>query len=145
MRRKYPPISVLIGGPVLLTVGCGDVETPLRSLTVAEAKSCVESGGIVEQVSMSERTACVRLFADRGKWCTKRSDCTGECRFADDNRPLHLPGRLDGPHTKQPREQWDILPPVGAKVIGRCQWSSNPSGCRAVVSNGRLEMMECWD
>lgn len=145
MRRIIPPFAVPIFSCALLILSGGHLEARSIKLTVAAAKSCVKSGGVVEKVGMAQHEACVRLFPDRGKRCTGPTDCGGECRFADDTRPLPRPGSVSRRQLYLLLHQWDKMPPVGSKVVGKCQWSSDRFGCRATVVGGRLQGAMCLD
>lgn len=90
---------------------------------------------------MAQAEACVRLFADRGKECRNDRDCQGECRFVDDSRGPPPENSVSEPAWMDPAN----VPPIGSAVVGHCQWSSDPFGCRSLVVNGRLQDMSCTD
>ncbi len=145
MLRIIPVFAVPVFFCALLIPSGGRLEARSTKLTVAAAKVCVKSGGVVGKVGMAQHDACVRLFPDRGKRCAGPKDCGGECRFADDTRPLPRLGSVSRRQLDLLLHPWDKMPPVGSKVVGKCQWSSDRFGCRATVVNGRLQGSMCLD
>ncbi|MDR6114154.1 MULTISPECIES: hypothetical protein [unclassified Sphingomonas] len=144
MKRVAQTLGVIACSITLL--GSGSIlEAKSTRLTQAEAKACSKGGGIVKRVGLAQNEACIRLFPDRGKQCTGPADCTGECRFSDDTRPLPPPNTVSRRQMEALLHQWDKMPPIGSKVVGKCQWSSEAFGCRATVVGGRLQERMCRD
>lgn len=133
-------------GPALLALlllagGWRGVETRAGRLTPGARSHCLASGGTVSRVGMAQAETCVRRFADRGKACRNDRDCEGECRFVDDTRGPPPENSVSEPAWMDPAN----VPPSGSAVVGHCQWSSDPYGCRSLVVNGRLQDMSCTD
>ncbi len=73
-------------------------------------------------VCRMQKVTCVLTYADGGKSCSDKKDCTGECIYeGDDNAPKSGP------------------------VTGVCQRTSDPCGCRAPVSGGKIMQKVCVD
>lgn len=132
---------MLCGFAASLTA-CIQVDGDPDKLSADKASECVSSGGSIEQRGMALAETCVRLFADRGKECGSGSDCEGECRFDDDTRGPPPP---DGATSEAAWMHPSKTPPLGTAVVGHCQWSSDPFGCRSTVVNGKLQESLCVD
>jgi hypothetical protein len=88
--------------------------------TSAETRACAARGGTIQPVCMLGELMCVVPYRDGGKQCTDKSDCAGECLY-------------EGPEPPPPN------------AVGKCQRTSDPCGCKALVHRGRVEPTLCAD
>lgn len=102
---------------LLLTVaGCAST-TPAASTAATgipgnDAAACIAAGGSLQPLGRLQRAQCVVTYADAGKACIAKSDCTGQCLAADAVAP-------------------------GAKTSGTCQRDvSQNFGCRQRIDGG---------
>jgi hypothetical protein len=86
-------------------------------LNAAEAKSCAASGGFESRAPFGT-PICQHRYADGGKSCSGKSDCTGRC----------LSDAPDNAH--------EI--PIGAAIAGKCEELKQTFGCFARVEDGKL-------
>lgn len=86
--------------------------------------NCAARGGVVDTVGRMQRQVCRVPYADAGKTCSNRSDCTALCI-------------LD-------REEGDTEPGSG-KVTGKCQQYETQFGCFSEVDGGRVTSTICVD
>lgn len=75
----------------------------------------------MQPVCMLGHLECVVTFRDAGKRCTDKKDCTGECLF-------------EGPGA-----------PPKSNVVGKCQRTSDPCGCRTTIAHGQIKDSICVD
>ncbi|HVH44976.1 MAG TPA: hypothetical protein VM925_21635 [Labilithrix sp.] len=86
------------------------------------AAACTARGGTMRPVCMVQQMTCVVTYADAGKSCSDKENCTGECIYeGDESAPKRGP------------------------VAGVCQRTSDPCGCRAVVRAGKVMPTVCTD
>lgn len=86
--------------------------------------NCAARGGVIDTVGRMQRQVCRVPYADAGKTCSNKSDCTARCI-------------LD-------REEGDAEPGSG-KVAGRCQQYQTQFGCFSEVDGGRVKSTICVD
>jgi hypothetical protein len=60
------------------------VTSACASRQVVNAAQCQSQGGTIQGVGMFATPACVIPYADAGKVCSDRSDCTGLCKTDQD-------------------------------------------------------------
>ena len=111
------PLALLLGG-------CQGLDKSQTVVAAAETRNSATlaaacppdgkraAGGKAEP---GARFAC---YADAGKACASGSECAGDCLVPNDRASR-------------------ILQP-GQQVVGRCQATASPFGCRATVENGRV-------
>ncbi|HEX7665033.1 MAG TPA: hypothetical protein VF407_10995 [Polyangiaceae bacterium] len=92
-----------------------------RKPSAAEVKACSARGGKLQPVCMSGALECVIHYKDAGKPCKGKKDCTGGCFYMGDR------------------------PEPGTSVIGNCQATSDPCGCKTIVENGKVGSSICTD
>lgn len=86
--------------------------------------NCTARGGIVDRVGRLQREVCRVPYADAGKTCSNKSDCTARCI-------------LD-------REEGDT-PPASGPVTGKCQRYQTQFGCFTEVDGGQAKATICVD
>ena len=91
-----------------------------RHPTASETRACAARGGTIQPVCMLGQLTCVIRYRDGGKRCSDKSDCLGECQY-------------EGPEPPPPN------------AAGRCQRTSDPCGCKALVHHGNVEPTLCAD
>ena len=97
--------------------------TPGTEAAVADAASCAAAGGEMRPLGRLQRVQCVKPYADAGKACRAKTDCTGQC--------------LAGGET-------ELV--AGAKARGICQTDvSQNFGCRQRIDNGVAQGTICVD
>jgi hypothetical protein len=96
--------------------------SPGGGASVRDAKACTDRGGSWRRVCLMGTWKCITTYADGGKSCKDKKDCTGQCRYQGD----------------------EALAP-GSPVTGVCQRDSDPCGCFAEVRDGKLEGALCVD
>lgn len=87
-----------------------------------DAAGCAARGGVMKPVCRMQKMTCVLTYEDGGKACSDKKDCTGECIY-------------EGDESAAKREP----------VTGVCQRTSDPCGCRARVSGGKVMTTICVD
>jgi hypothetical protein len=96
---------------------------PGTDAAVADAASCAAAGGEMKPLGRLQRVQCVKPYADAGKACSAKTDCTGQC-LADGESELV----------------------AGAKARGVCQTDvSQNFGCRQRIDNGVAQGTICVD
>lgn len=96
--------------------------TPAAADAALDPAACAAHHGTIRPVCRMQRPACVIAYADAGRPCRNRSDCEGRCL-------------LKGDAPTDP----------AAPVIGRCQATSDPCGCRTEVDGGKVAGSICVD
>jgi hypothetical protein len=86
--------------------------------------NCAARGGVVDTVGRMQREVCRVPYADAGKACSDKSDCTARCI-------------LD-------REEGDTEP-AGGSVTGKCQQYETQFGCFSEVDGGKVVSTICVD
>ncbi|WP_312327376.1 hypothetical protein [Stenotrophomonas sp.] len=89
----------------------------------AEAAACAASGGELKPLGRLQRVQCVVPYADAGKTCSAKSDCTGQCLANGDTEIA-----------------------AGTKATGICQTDvSQNFGCRQRIDGGVAQGTICVD
>jgi putative hemolysin len=89
----------------------------------ADAAACTAAGGELKPLGRLQRVQCVVPYADAGKVCGAKADCTGQCL-------------AQGEAERVP----------GAKASGVCQRDvSQNFGCRQRIDNGVVQGTICVD
>ncbi|MCC7633356.1 hypothetical protein [Stenotrophomonas rhizophila] len=87
----------------------------------AAAATCAAEGGTLQALGRLQREQCVVRYADAGKACRAKSDCTGQCLATAETA-------------------------VGAKASGVCQSDvSQNFGCRQRIDKGVAQGTICVD
>lgn len=86
--------------------------------------NCAARGGVIDTVGRLQRQVCRVPYADAGKTCSNKSDCTAHCI-------------LD-------REEGDSAPASGP-VTGKCQQYQMQFGCFSEVDGGKVKTTICVD
>ncbi len=82
---------------------------------------CQAAGGTLQRLGRLQREQCVIPYADAGKACSRRSDCTGQC--------------LAGPEVAAGRYRWR-----------HCQRDVRQNfGCRQRIDDGKAQGTICVD
>ncbi len=116
---------------LLAVAGCATTSTPEASgpadgaaaATSAhlDAAACRQAGGALTPLGRLQRVQCVVPYADAGKACSAKADCTGQCLA-----------------------QGEVAP--GAKAQGLCQTDiSQNFGCRQRIDGGVAVGTICVD
>ena len=118
-------------GCLLLAVSLAACSPGTRSDAVAtdsategvstDAAACTAQGGELRALGRLQRVQCVVPYADAGKACSTRSDCTGHCLAAGDVA-------------------------MGARASGTCQRDASENfGCRQRIDGGVAQGTLCVD
>lgn len=103
------------------TVDAGTATADAAALAASQASDCAAAGGTRQPLGRLQRVQCVVTYADAGKACTAKSDCTGQCLGQD---------RVA----------------AGAKASGTCQRDiSQNFGCRQRIDGGVAMGTICVD
>lgn len=98
-----------------------DATADAAALAASQASACANAGGTLQPLGRLQRVQCVVTYADAGKACTAKSDCTGQCLGQD---------RVA----------------AGAKASGTCQRDiSQNFGCRQRIDGGVAMGTICVD
>ena len=98
-------------------------EQPRGAMAAADRKVCLAGGGAVERRGRMGAENCVHRYADAGKVCTDKADCSGKC----------------------------LAESMGASGAGSglgkgiCQADDSPFGCSQEVRNGQYQSGICVD
>ncbi len=88
-----------------------------------DAAGCAAAGGELKPLGRLQRVQCVVPYADAGKTCSAKADCTGQCLASGDT---------------------DIA--VGTRATGVCQTDvSQNFGCRQRIDGGVAQGTICVD
>ncbi|WP_448134785.1 hypothetical protein [Stenotrophomonas rhizophila] len=107
---------------LLAVAGCASTTTPggpvpadgatTATPATLDAAACRQAGGALTPLGRLQRVQCVVPYADAGKACSAKADCTGQCLA-----------------------QGEVAP--GAKAQGLCQVDiSQNFGCRQRIDGG---------
>ncbi|WP_421568171.1 hypothetical protein [Stenotrophomonas sp. PD6] len=89
----------------------------------ADAAACTAAGGELKPLGRLQRVQCVVPYADAGKACSAKADCSGQCLAQGDGELV-----------------------AGAKASGVCQRDvSQNFGCRQRIDNGVAQGTICVD
>jgi len=89
----------------------------------ADAARCVAAGGELKPLGRLQRVQCVAPYADAGKACSAKSECTGQCLAQGETELV-----------------------AGSKARGVCQTDvSQNFGCRQRIDNGVAQGTICVD
>ncbi len=97
--------------------------TPEATEAYREARDvdCQAAGGTLQRLGRLQREQCVIPYADAGKACSRKSDCTGQC--------------LAGPEVA-----------AGSAATGTCQRDVRQNfGCRQRIDDGKAQGTICVD
>lgn len=98
-------------------------DTPEATEAYQEARDvdCQAAGGTLQRLGRLQREQCVIPYADAGKACSRKSDCTGQC--------------LAGPEVA-----------AGSAASGTCQRDVRQNfGCRQRIDDGKAQGTICVD
>lgn len=95
---------------------CAPHEPPILKLAASEVLSCRASGGYESRTPFGQ-PFCQQRFADGGKSCSTKSDCTGRC-LSDDDRLLSAS--------------------VGTPSKGHCEAERQSFGCFVVIDEEKI-------
>ncbi len=104
---------------LLAVAGCASTPPPVAPVPAdgavtapTDAAACRQAGGELAPLGRLQRVQCVVPYADAGKACSAKADCTGQCLA-----------------------QGEIAP--GAKARGTCQADIRQNfGCRQRIDGG---------
>ncbi|WP_314106480.1 hypothetical protein [uncultured Stenotrophomonas sp.] len=89
----------------------------------ADAARCAAAGGELKPLGRLQRVQCVVPYADAGKACSAKSECTGQCLSQGETELV-----------------------AGSKARGVCQTDvSQNFGCRQRIDNGVAQGTICVD
>lgn len=109
---------------VAVLTACSPPLPQHQRITATASRDCQAAGGRMENRGMVGTAMCVRPYADAGKACTDKSDCTGLCIRTDFNS---VEARAHAPAT------------------GTCQPDNALFGCFAEVVDGHYKDAWCID
>lgn len=82
---------------------------------------CQAAGGSLQRLGRLQRVQCVIPYADAGKTCSRKSDCTGQCLATG-----------------------EVV--AGVVVSGTCQRDASQTfGCRQRIDDGKAQATICVD
>lgn len=108
-------LALVTSSLVATTALAASPATEERTLRAA----CKAKGGTISTAGLAARPHCVLPTRDAGKPCTSSSQCEVACIA-----------------TK---------PAIAGTPIGRCQETTEPFGCRALVEDGKVQPVICVD
>ncbi|KQR08952.1 hypothetical protein VC273_00315 [Xanthomonas nasturtii] len=94
--------------------------TPASQTANADAAACTAKGGQLRPVGRMQIPRCIVPYADAGKTCTDKADCSGDCLATS-------------------------IVPAGTATTGTCQRDSDRFGCRQAVVGGKGQAALCID
>ena len=110
----------------LVLAGCtttAPATAPPAADATTDAAQCAASGGQMQPLGRLQREQCVVAYADAGKTCSSKADCTGQCLASGDTERV-----------------------PGAKATGTCQRDvSQNFGCRQRIDGGVAQATICVD
>lgn len=109
--------------PSVDTTAQAAASSPEASEAYREARDvdCQAAGGTLQRLGRLQREQCVIPYADAGKACSRKSDCTGQCLAAGEVTP-------------------------GAVASGTCQRDARQNfGCRQRIDDGKAQGTICVD
>lgn len=111
---------------LVLLAGCGTTAPaadPAVADVATDAAQCAASGGRMQPLGRLQREQCVVAYADAGKACSSKADCTGQCLASGDRERV-----------------------PGEKATGTCQRDvSQNFGCRQRIDGGVAQGTICVD
>jgi putative hemolysin len=116
---------------LLMLAGCSSAPNaadttaaaPAANAEVATAASCTAAGGEMKPLGRLQRVQCVVPYADAGRTCSAKADCSGQCLAQGEAELV-----------------------AGAKASGVCQRDvSQNFGCRQRIDNGVAQGTICVD
>lgn len=109
--------------PAVGTAGQAASNTPEATEAYREARDvdCQAAGGTLQRLGRLQREQCVIPYADAGKACSGKSDCTGQCLARGEVA-------------------------VGSATTGTCQRDASQNvGCRQRIEDGKAQGTICVD
>ena len=118
-----------------LLAACGSAPTTVGTTTQAASSTpeadeayreardvdCQAAGGTLQRLGRLQREQCVIPYADAGKACSRKSDCTGQCLAAGEAM-------------------------AGDVASGTCQRDASQNfGCRQRIDDGKAQGTICVD
>lgn len=97
-------------------VGCARHPTRLTTLSAAEVRSCLASGGYESRTPFGQ-PFCQQSYPDGGRSCSAKSDCAGRCISEGDQAKAAA---------------------LGAPSSGLCEKDHESFACFAVVDGGKI-------
>ncbi|WP_286074598.1 hypothetical protein [Stenotrophomonas sp. 59] len=101
----------------------GAATTPEAAEAYREARDvdCQAAGGTLQRLGRLQREQCVIPYADAGKACSRKSDCTGQCLASGEAA-------------------------AGSAATGTCQRDVRQNfGCRQRIDEGKAQGTICVD
>ncbi len=107
--------------PVADTTGAAPSPEATAAYREARDVDCQAAGGTLQRLGRLQREQCVIPYADAGKACSRKSDCTGQCLAAG-----------------------EVV--AGAVASGTCQRDASQNfGCRQRIDDGKAQGTICVD
>lgn len=109
--------------PSVDTTAQGTATSPEAAEAYREARDvdCQAAGGTLQRLGRLQREQCVIPYADAGKACSRKSDCTGQCLATGEGV-------------------------AGAVATGTCQRDASQNfGCRQRIDDGKAQGTLCVD
>ncbi len=101
----------------------GTAASPEAAEAYQEARDvdCQAAGGNLQRLGRQQREQCVIPYADAGKACSRKSDCTGQCLASGEVA-------------------------AGSVATGTCQRDASQNfGCRQRIEDGKAQGTICVD
>lgn len=104
-------------------------DTPTTGVTAEASEAyreardvdCRAAGGTLQRLGRLQREQCVIPYADAGKACSRKSDCTGQCLASGEGV-------------------------AGSATTGTCQRDASQNfGCRQRIDDGKAQSTICVD
>ncbi|MGE6332549.1 hypothetical protein [Stenotrophomonas sp. NPDC077659] len=98
-------------------------ETPEATAAYQEARDvdCRAAGGTLQRLGRLQRVQCVIPYADAGKTCSSKRDCSGQCLASGETE-------------------------AGVVATGTCQRDASQNfGCRQRIEDGKAQGTICVD
>lgn len=98
-------------------------ETPEATAAYQEARDvdCQAAGGTLQPLGRLQRVQCVIPYADAGKTCSSKRDCSGQCLVSGETE-------------------------AGVVATGTCQRDASQNfGCRQRIEDGKAQGTICVD
>lgn len=109
--------------PSVDTTAQATVTSPEAAEAYREARDvdCQAAGGTLQRLGRLQREQCVIPYADAGKACSRKSDCTGQCLATGEGV-------------------------AGVVATGTCQRDASQNfGCRQRIDDGKAQGTLCVD
>ncbi|KGJ96077.1 hypothetical protein [Colwellia psychrerythraea] len=91
------------------------------ALAKIDVLACLNHGGMIKGVCMSNLPSCVQQYLDAGTKCSDSTKCAGECRIEHDFVKKDLPAE------------------------GYCSADNDPCGCFQLIKSGVAQAVLCAD